>query len=171
MKKVIAFMVSLLLFVSSLQLCSATEIDSVKVNNSNIPNGYPIIIQMPATSPTKDKKNKDIVKDILSFIKWGTMVGGAVFLYNKYHEPVENFVCQTTENVEKFTSGAANLTNVVTESGGAIAKVTADRLDSVITTTECVAGGAVLSSIITAAAGLIVAIAKLSAKAPVAGAV
>lgn len=174
MKKVVAFMISLLLFVSSLQLCSATDIDSGDTNNLNTHNGYPIIIQVPPISnPSKDSKNKkykkDIAKYISSSIKWLTIVGGAVFLYNKYHEPVEKFVGKTTEKVEKMTDGVASLTNVAAESGGAIANVTAERLNSAITLTECVAGGAVLSYFITAVAGLITAIASCLPKAPVVG--
>ena len=55
MKKIIAFMLSLLLFASSLQLCSATEIDGGNVNSPNTHNGCPIIIQVPPISnPSKD---------------------------------------------------------------------------------------------------------------------
>ena len=92
-----------------------------------------------------------------------------MFLYNKYHEPVENFVGGTTRNVAEITGELTNLTKNVAESGSDIARVVADRLDSTITTTGYVAGGAVLSAFVTAAAGLITTIlAACRPKTPVA---
>lgn len=109
MKKLIAFLLILLFSVSSLQLCSANEIDGRNSNNPNTNNGYPIIIQMPANTPKDSKNSKDSkfekFKEILNIVKWPTIIsGGVAFLYIKYHKPVEDFSDKMSNHVEELTN-------------------------------------------------------------------
>lgn len=95
MKRFIAFVLILLFSMSSLQLCSANEIDGRNSNTPNTSNVHPIIIQMPANPPKdpKGSKNSNLekFKDIVDIAKWPAILGGAVFLYIKYHKPVEEY--------------------------------------------------------------------------------
>lgn len=110
MKKFIAFVLILLVSVSSLQLCGANEIDGKNSNNLNTNNGYPIIIQMPANTQKDSKDSKfEKFKEILNIVKWPTIIsGGVAFLYIKYHKPVEDFSDKMTEHVEKTANAVSS---------------------------------------------------------------